>query len=85
MTINDERDKAIDFSDPYYVRHQDIIVRENGSFSRSSLEDLSEAAVGAQNGTPVNPSSRISSSKRGRFQSRSTMHTVTTYSPSRIC
>ncbi|KAA9397144.1 basic amino acid ABC transporter substrate-binding protein [Haloarcula sp. CBA1130] len=51
MTINDERDEAIDFSDPYYSSNQAIVVRESGSFSPSSLDDLSGSAVGAQKGT----------------------------------
>jgi polar amino acid transport system substrate-binding protein len=51
MTINDERDQKIDFTDPYYNADQAILVREDGSFSPGSLEDLSGHTVGAQEGT----------------------------------
>ena len=51
MTINDERDEQIDFSDPYYSADQAILVREGGSFQPSSLEELAGNAVGAQEGT----------------------------------
>lgn len=51
MTINDERDQTIDFTDPYYNADQAILVREGGSFGPSALEDLSDRPVGAQEGT----------------------------------
>jgi polar amino acid transport system substrate-binding protein len=51
MTINDERDETIDFTDPYYNADQAILVREGGSFSPSALADLSDHPVGAQEGT----------------------------------
>ncbi|WP_336337010.1 basic amino acid ABC transporter substrate-binding protein [Haloarcula brevis] len=51
MTINDERDQTIDFTDPYYSSNQAIVVREDGDFSPSSLSDLSGRPVGAQKGT----------------------------------
>jgi polar amino acid transport system substrate-binding protein len=51
MTINDERDQKIDFTDPYYSSDQSIIVAEGGDFSPSSLDDLSGQNVGAQKGT----------------------------------
>lgn len=51
MTINDKRDEKIDFTDPYYNADQAILVREGGSFSPSSLDDLSGSTVGAQKGT----------------------------------
>jgi len=51
MTINDERDQTIDFSDPYYDANQAVIVRENGDFRPAGREDLSDRAVGAQTGT----------------------------------
>jgi len=51
MTINDERDQTIDFSNPYYSADQSVLVREGGDFSPSELSDLSGHKVGAQEGT----------------------------------
>lgn len=51
MTITDERDNAIDFSDPYYSADQSVIVRDDGDFDPSDLDDLSGRPVGAQKGT----------------------------------
>ncbi|WP_423999705.1 basic amino acid ABC transporter substrate-binding protein [Haloarcula salina] len=51
MTINDERDQTIDFTDPYYSSNQAIVVRAEGDFSPGSLSDLSGRTVGAQKGT----------------------------------
>jgi len=51
MTINDERDETIDFTDPYYSSNQAIVVREDGDFSPESLSDLSGRPIGAQKGT----------------------------------
>ena len=51
MTINEERDETIDFSNPYYNADQSVLVRGGGSFSPSALADLSGHPVGAQEGT----------------------------------
>jgi len=51
MTINDERDETIDFSDPYYSSDQAIVVRSDGNFSPGSLSDLADRPIGAQKGT----------------------------------
>jgi polar amino acid transport system substrate-binding protein len=51
MTINDERDQTIDFSDPYYNADQSILVAAGSDFSPSSLSDLGGRKVGAQQGT----------------------------------
>jgi polar amino acid transport system substrate-binding protein len=51
MTINEERDQKIDFSDPYYSADQAILVREGGDFQPSELGDLTGNRVGAQEGT----------------------------------
>ncbi|MGB9952628.1 basic amino acid ABC transporter substrate-binding protein [Haloarcula marismortui] len=51
MTINDERDETIDFTDPYYSSNQAIVVREDGDFAPESMSDLSGRPVGAQKGT----------------------------------
>jgi len=51
MTITDERDQQIDFSDPYWEANQAVIVREDGDFQPSAVDDLSGRRVGAQSGT----------------------------------
>ena len=51
MTINDDRDESIDFSEPYYSSDQAIVVRAEGSFSPGSLSDLADRSIGAQKGT----------------------------------
>ncbi|QIO23758.1 basic amino acid ABC transporter substrate-binding protein [Haloarcula sp. JP-L23] len=51
MTINDDRDQTIDFSDPYYSSDQAIVVRSDGDFAPESLSDLADRPVGAQKGT----------------------------------
>jgi len=49
MTINDERDERVDFSDPYFTAYQTVAVLENSDIS--SKEDLKGTAVGVQKGT----------------------------------
>ncbi|WP_435346100.1 basic amino acid ABC transporter substrate-binding protein [Haloarchaeobius sp. HRN-SO-5] len=51
MTISDERDQNIDFSDPYYSADQAILVAEGSDFQPSQLSDLPGNAVGSQSGT----------------------------------
>lgn len=51
MTINDDRDETIDFSDSYYSSNQAIVVRADGGFAPESLSDLSNRDIGAQKGT----------------------------------
>ncbi|MFW6002941.1 MAG: basic amino acid ABC transporter substrate-binding protein [Halanaeroarchaeum sp.] len=51
MTINDERDETIDFSDPYYSADQSILVADDADFMPESLEDLADRPLGAQTGT----------------------------------
>ncbi|HKJ58495.1 MAG TPA: basic amino acid ABC transporter substrate-binding protein [Halobacteriales archaeon] len=51
MTITEERQGTIAFSDPYWSANQAIVVRDGEDFSPSSLSDLSGRAVGAQRGT----------------------------------
>jgi ABC-type amino acid transport substrate-binding protein len=48
-TITEEREKAVDFSNPYYLSEQAILVKEGSSIK--SLEDLEGKTVGAQQGT----------------------------------
>ncbi|WP_256297122.1 transporter substrate-binding domain-containing protein [Haloarchaeobius salinus] len=51
MTITEDRDENIDFSDPYYSANQSILVREGGDFQPSELSDLQGRQVGSQAGT----------------------------------
>jgi polar amino acid transport system substrate-binding protein len=51
MTITDDRDQTIDFTDPYYNADQAVLVREGGDFAPSELADLSGHPVGSQSGT----------------------------------
>lgn len=51
MTITDDRDQTIDFSDPYWSADQAIIVREGEGGQYSELPDLGDHPVGAQSGT----------------------------------
>jgi polar amino acid transport system substrate-binding protein len=49
MTINEERAKRVDFSDPYFTAYQTVIVLKNGGIDQ--LEDLKGTDVGVQKGT----------------------------------
>ncbi len=51
MTINEERQEQIAFSDPYYSANQSVLVASGGDFQPESLEDLADRTVGAQSGT----------------------------------
>ncbi|WP_254766233.1 basic amino acid ABC transporter substrate-binding protein [Salinilacihabitans rarus] len=51
MTITEERQEQIAFSDPYYSADQSVLVAEGGDFQPGSLEDLDGRTVGAQSGT----------------------------------
>jgi len=48
-TITDEREKAVDFSNPYYLSEQAVLVKEGSSIK--SLEELEGKTVGVQQGT----------------------------------
>jgi ABC-type amino acid transport substrate-binding protein len=48
-TITDEREKAVDFSNPYYLSEQAVLVKEGSDIE--SLEDLDGKTVAAQQGT----------------------------------
>jgi polar amino acid transport system substrate-binding protein len=48
-TITPEREKAVAFSDPYYLSEQAILVKEGSDIT--GLEDLAGKTVGAQQGT----------------------------------
>ena len=49
MTINAEREKQIDFSDPYFNADQSLLVQSNSDIQ--STDDLADATVGVQIGT----------------------------------
>ena len=51
ITITEDRDEQIDFSDPYYEANQAVLVRSGADFDPSSREDLEGSIVGAQSGT----------------------------------
>ena len=48
-TITEEREKAVDFSNPYYLSEQAVLVGEGSSIK--SLQDLEGKPVGVQQGT----------------------------------
>jgi len=48
-TITEEREKAVDFSNPYYLSEQAVLVKEGSEIK--SLEDLEGKTVGVQQGT----------------------------------
>lgn len=48
-TITDEREKTVDFTRPYYLSEQAILVNEGGEID--SVEKLAGATVGVQQGT----------------------------------
>jgi len=51
MTITEDRQETIAFSDPYWESDQAILVREGGDFQPSAWEDFEGVSVGAQSGT----------------------------------
>ncbi|WP_255193851.1 basic amino acid ABC transporter substrate-binding protein [Natronobeatus ordinarius] len=51
MTITEEREEQIAFSDPYFSADQSVLVAEGVDFQPESLEDFDGQAVGAQVGT----------------------------------
>lgn len=51
MTITEDRQESIAFSDPYYSADQSVLVREGGDFQPTSFDDFDGVTVGAQEGT----------------------------------
>ncbi len=51
MTITEDRDETIDFTNPYYAANQAILVADGSDFAPESLSDLEGRSVGAQKGT----------------------------------
>ena len=48
-TITEEREKAVDFSNPYYLSEQAVLVKEGSDIK--GMEDLSGKTIAAQQGT----------------------------------
>jgi polar amino acid transport system substrate-binding protein len=51
MTITEDRQETIAFSNPYYSADQAVLVAEGSDFSPEALDDLGGHPVGAQEGT----------------------------------
>jgi polar amino acid transport system substrate-binding protein len=52
ITITEERDAVVDFSEPYFEANQGILVQADGDFAdATSTEDLADARFGAEAGT----------------------------------
>ena len=51
ISITPAREKAVDFSEPYYVAPQAVVIGKGSDLSVSSLADLKDASIGVQIGT----------------------------------
>jgi len=51
ITITPDRQKQVDFSDPYYTSNQAILAKNASTIQVNSLDDLAKLMVGCQNGT----------------------------------
>ncbi len=51
ISITPAREKAVDFSDPYYVAPQAVVTGKGSDLTVSSLADLKDAEIGVQIGT----------------------------------
>jgi polar amino acid transport system substrate-binding protein len=52
ITITAERDEVVDFSEPYFVANQGILVRADSQYaSATTLEEIKDAKFGAEAGT----------------------------------
>ena len=70
MTITEEREQQIDFSDPYFNADQSLLVRSDSGIK--STEDLADATVGVQLGT-------TGAAQAEEFQSEGTVGEVRTF------
>ena len=70
MTITEEREQQIDFSDPYFNADQSLLVLSDSDIK--STEDLADATVGVQIGT-------TGAMKAEEFQSEGTVGEVRTF------
>lgn len=52
ITITEERDAAVDFSEPYFVANQGILVRADSQYaSATTLDEIKDAKFGVEAGT----------------------------------
>jgi len=51
MTITEEREEQIDFSNPYYEADQSVLTKVGGNLNLDTSQDLQNYTVGAQTGT----------------------------------
>jgi polar amino acid transport system substrate-binding protein len=51
ISITEDREKAVDFSEPYYVAPQAVVLGKGSDLQVSSLADLKDAKIGVQIGT----------------------------------
>jgi polar amino acid transport system substrate-binding protein len=51
ISITPARQKAVDFSEPYYVAPQAVVTGKGSDLQVSSLDDLKDASIGVQIGT----------------------------------
>jgi polar amino acid transport system substrate-binding protein len=51
ISITPAREKAVDFSEPYYVAPQAVVTSKGSGLEVSSLDDLKDASIGVQIGT----------------------------------
>jgi len=51
MTITEEREEQIDFSDPYYEADQSVLSKIGNNLNLSTNQDLQNYTVAAQTGT----------------------------------
>jgi putative lysine transport system substrate-binding protein len=52
MGYTDERDKSVDFTDPYYIRNNVLIVNKEGAYANAkTLKDFAKASATTQIGT----------------------------------
>jgi ABC-type amino acid transport substrate-binding protein len=70
MTITEDREEQIDFSDPYFNADQSLLVP--GDSDIRSTDDLADATVGVQNGT-------MGADQAEEFQSEGTVAEVRTF------
>ena len=70
MTITEEREQQIDFSDPYFNADQSLLVQSDSGIK--STEDLADATVGVQLGT-------TGAAQAEEFQSEGTVGEVRTF------
>ncbi len=70
MTITEEREEQVDFSDPYFNADQSLLVRSDSDIK--STDDLADATVGVQLGT-------TGADKAEEFQSEGTLGEVRTF------